>query len=79
MLGKLPRGRTLIGRSSLTIVRTEKEDAGSYICQAIGNGGSLRAITQLVLIVVPRFLVTPQTMVEKFAGTSVGACWLLFS
>ena len=35
VLGKLPRGRSLIGRSSLTIVRTEKEDAGSYIFEAM--------------------------------------------
>ena len=71
VLGKLPRGRTLISGHSLTIVRAEKEDAGSYICKAIGHGGSSRAVTQLVVTAVPRFLVTPQTMVEKFAGTSV--------
>ncbi|KAL9972082.1 hypothetical protein ACROYT_G018323 [Oculina patagonica] len=71
VLGKLPRGRTLIGGHSLTIVRAEKQDAGSYICKAIGHGGSSRAVTQLVVTVVPRFLVTPQAMVEKFAGTSM--------
>ena len=76
VLGKLPRGRTLTSGNSLslTIVRAHKEDAGSYICKAIGLGGSARAVTQLVVTVVPSFLVTPQAVVEKFAGTSVRAC-----
>ena len=73
VLGKLPRGRTLIGGDSLTIVHTEKEDAGSYICKATSSGGSSRAVTQLVVAVVPRFTVTPLAVIEKFAGTSVRA------
>ena len=72
VLGKLPRGRTLIRGHSLTITRAEKEDAGSYICKATSSGGSSRAVTQLVVTVVPRFTVTPMAVIETFAGTSVG-------
>lgn len=71
VLGKLPRGRTLIRGRSVTITRAEKEDTGSYICKASSPGGSSRVVTQLVVTVVPRFIVTPTPMIEKFAGTSV--------
>ena len=80
VLGKLPPGRTLTSGNSLslTIVQAHKEDAGSYICKAIGHGGSARAVTQLVVTVVPSLLVTLQAVVEKFAGTSVRAIAVAF-
>ena len=55
----------------MTILRAEREDAGSYICKATSPGGSSRAVTQLVVTLVPRFTVTPMAVIEKFAGTSV--------
>ena len=75
VLGKLPRGRTLLKGRSVTILRAEREDAGSYICKATSPGGSSRAVTQLVVTVVPRFTVTPMAVIEKFAGTSVRTCF----
>ena len=75
VLGKLPRGRTLLKGRSVTILRAEREDAGSYICKATSPGGSSRAVTQLVVTVVPRFTVMPMAVIEKFAGTSVRTCF----
>ena len=59
----------------MTILRADREDAGSYICKATSPGGSSRAVTQLVVSVVPRFTVTPIAVIEKFAETSVRTCF----
>lgn len=79
VLGKLPRRRTIIRGHRLTILRAEKEDAGSYICKATSPGGSSRAVTQLVVAVSPKFIVTPLPVIEKFAGTSVRPFEVLYT
>ena len=71
VLDKLPLGRSVVVDHTLTIFEAKKVDSGSYVCKATSIAGSSREGTQLVVIMLPKFSVTPPPLTEMFAGSSV--------
>ena len=71
VLDKLPLGRSVVVDHTLTIFESKKVDSGSYVCKATSIAGSSREGTQLVVIMLPKFSVTPPPLTEMFAGSSV--------
>ena len=56
---------------TLTITKTDKKDAGTYICTATNALGTSHAITALIVNVLPQFTIKPPDKIERYHGQSV--------
>jgi len=56
---------------TLTITKTDKKDAGTYICTATNALGTSHAMTALIVNVLPQFTVKPPDKIERYHGQSV--------
>ena len=56
---------------TLTITKTDKKDAGTYICTATNALGTSHAMTALIVNVMPQFTVKPPDKIERYHGQSV--------
>ena len=55
----------------MTITKTEKKDAGTYICTASNAIGTSHGMTTLIINVVPQFTVKPPEKIVRYLGQSV--------
>ena len=56
---------------TLSITKTDKKDAGTYICTATNALGTSHAMTALIVNVMPQFTVKPPEKIERYHGQSV--------
>ena len=59
MFSSLPQRRSFSKEGTLSIVNTTAGDSGVYVCEAANSIGKARVMTQLVVLVIPRFIVRP--------------------
>lgn len=59
VFSSLPEKRSFSKKGNLTIVNTTVGDSGMYVCEATNFIGRARAMTQLVVLSIPRFTVKP--------------------
>ena len=71
LFDQLPSGRATVQGQTLTITKTDKKDAGTYICTATNAMGTSHAMTALIVNVVPQFTVKPPEKIELYHGQSV--------
>ncbi|KAL9972086.1 hypothetical protein ACROYT_G018327 [Oculina patagonica] len=71
LFDQLPSGRATVQVQTLTITKTDKKDAGTYICTATNAMGTSHAMTALIVNVVPQFTVKPPDKIELYHGQSV--------
>ena len=57
--GELIQGRTVSNDGQLSITNAEKRDSGLYKCKASNILGHESAVTQLVVVALPQFTVSP--------------------
>ncbi|XP_078371581.1 angiopoietin-related protein 7-like [Oculina patagonica] len=71
LFDQLPSGRATVQVQTLTITKTDKKDAGTYICTATNAMGTSHAMTALIVNVVPQFTVKPPDKIELYHGQTV--------
>ncbi|KAL9972078.1 hypothetical protein ACROYT_G018318 [Oculina patagonica] len=71
LFDQLPSGRATVQGQTLTITKTDKKDAGTYICTATNVMGTSHAMTALIVNVVPQFTVKPPDKIEFYHGQTV--------
>ncbi|KAL9972080.1 hypothetical protein ACROYT_G018320 [Oculina patagonica] len=71
LFDRLPGSRATVQGQTLTIIKTDKKDAGTYICTATNTMGTSYAMTALIVNVVPQFTVKPPDKIELYHGQSV--------
>jgi len=71
LFDQLPAGRATVEGHTLTITKTEKKDAGTYICTASNAIGTSHGMTTLIINVVPQFTVKPPEKIVRYLGQSV--------
>ncbi|KAL9972066.1 hypothetical protein ACROYT_G018305 [Oculina patagonica] len=71
LFDQLPSGRATVQGQTLTITKTDKKDAGTYICTATNAMGTSHAMTALIVNVVPQFTVKPPDKIELYHGQTV--------
>ncbi|KAL9972083.1 hypothetical protein ACROYT_G018324 [Oculina patagonica] len=71
LFDQLPSGRATVQGQTLTITKTDKKDAGTYICTATNAMGTSHAMTALIVNVVPQFTVKPPDKKELYHGQTV--------
>ncbi|KAL9972069.1 hypothetical protein ACROYT_G018308 [Oculina patagonica] len=71
LFDQLPSGRATVQGQTLTITKTDKKDAGTYICTATNVMGTSHAMTALIVNVVPQFTVKPPDKIELYHGQTV--------
>ena len=71
LFDQLPSERATVQGHTLTITKTDKKDAGTYICTATNALGTSHAMTALIVNVMPQFTVKPPDKMERYHGQSV--------
>ncbi|KAL9972067.1 hypothetical protein ACROYT_G018306 [Oculina patagonica] len=71
LFDQLPSGRATVQGQTLTVTKTDKKDAGTYICTATNAMGTSHAMTALIVNVVPQFTFKPPDKIELYHGQSV--------
>ena len=71
LFDQLPSERATVQGHTLTITKTDKKDAGTYICTATNALGTSHAMTALIVNVMPQFTVKPPEKIERYHGQSV--------
>ena len=66
--GSIPKDRTVQDGGLLTVGVVGKHDIGSYVCDAKNSLGEASAVTSLVILSVPKFVLKPPQKVIKAAG-----------
>ena len=69
MFSSLPKRRSFPSVENLNIASTTKDDSGVYICEASNDIGRAQVIAQLVVLVLPRFLLKPPEQLTVNTGT----------
>ena len=64
MDGVLPQARTVLKDGQLSIINAQKQDSGLYKCKASNGLGYDSALTQLVVVELPRFTLSPPAQLE---------------
>ena len=64
VLGELTRTRAFSKDGQLSIMNAQKADSGLYKCEASNILGSESAVTQLVVVELPQFTVSPPARLE---------------
>ena len=59
MLGELTRTRSVLKEGQLSIMNAQKTDSGLYKCTAVNILGHESAVTQVVVVELPQFTVSP--------------------
>lgn len=62
--GELSKARIVLKGGELSLINVQKLDSGLYECQATNHLGHASALTQLVVVKVPQFTVSPPKQVE---------------
>lgn len=62
--GELSEARAVLKDGELSLINAQKQDSGLYECKASNNLGHDSALTQLVVVKMPHFIVSPPTQVE---------------
>ena len=62
--GELVQTRAVLKDGQLSIFKAQKKDSGLYKCQASNNLGQDSAVTQLVVVQLPHFTVSPPSMLK---------------
>ena len=62
--GQLVQSRAVVKEGQLSILKAQKKDSGLYECKASNNLGEDSAITQLVVVELPHFTVSPPAKLE---------------
>ena len=71
LFDQLPSERATVQGHTLTITKTDKKDAGTYICTATNDLGTSHAMTALIVNVLPQFTVKPPDKIKRYHGQSV--------
>ena len=64
VLGELTRTRAISKDGQLSILNAQKTDSGLYKCEASNILGHGSAVTQLVVVELPQFTVSPPARLE---------------
>ena len=64
MRGELVQARAVLKYGQLSIRKARRRDSGLYKCQASNKLGQDSAVSQLVVVKLPRFTVTPPAQLE---------------
>ena len=64
VLGELTRTRAVSKDGQLSIINAQKTDSGLYKCEASNILGHESAVTQLVVVELPQFTVSPPARLE---------------
>ena len=70
-IGQLPQGRTHYNNSALQISDVRKTDSDWYFCSAVNLLGNVEKKTQLVVVSLPVFTVTPPGKISVFTGDTL--------
>ena len=62
--GELSKARAVLKDGELSLINAQKQDSGLYGCKALNNLGHVTALTQLVVVKMPQFSVSPPRQVE---------------
>lgn len=68
MFSSLPKRRSFPSVENLNIASTTKDDSGVYVCEASNDIGRAQVIVQLVVLVLPRFLLKPPEQLTVNTG-----------
>ena len=69
--GQLPQGRSHYNNSVFQIFDVRKRDSDTYFCSAVNLLGNIEKKTQLVVVSLPVFTVTPPGKVSVFSGDTL--------
>ena len=64
VFGELVQARTVLKDGQLLIINAQKKDSGLYKCKASNNLGYDLAVSQLNVVELPRFTVSPPSQLE---------------
>ena len=64
VLGELTRTRSVLKEGQLSIMNAQKTDSGLYKCTAVNILGHESAVTQVVVVELPQFRVSPPARLE---------------
>ena len=70
MIGKLP-SRAVLQDGKLSITNAKKRDSGLYRCKASNVLGQDSALTQLVVLELPHFTVSPPAKLKAFTSHNI--------
>ncbi|KAK3708277.1 hypothetical protein QZH41_005993 [Actinostola sp. cb2023] len=70
-IGALPNGRTVIKDGQLTLMRSKKDDSGTYVCKADNGLGSAVAGITLNVVELPVFVIKPPSSYRADSGTTI--------
>ena len=71
VLGELTRTRAVSKDGQLSIKNAQKTDSGLYKCSASNILGQISAVTQLNVVELPQFTVTPPSLLKAFANHNI--------
>lgn len=69
--GELVQARSVVKDGKLSIVNAQKKDSGLYKCHASNDLGLELAVTQLVVIELPQFTVSPPSQLKGFTTNNI--------
>lgn len=71
VFGEMVQARVVFNGRHLSILNAQKKDSGLYKCIAVNILGHDSAVTQLVVVELPRFTVTPPAQLKVFANHNI--------
>jgi len=71
VLGEMTRTRAVSKDGQLSIMNAQKLDSGFYKCKASNILGQISAVTQLNVVELPQFTVTPPPLLKVFANHNI--------
>ncbi|KAL9970473.1 hypothetical protein ACROYT_G022851 [Oculina patagonica] len=69
--GQLLQGRAASKDGKLSIMNAQKNDSGLYKCKASNSLGKDSAVTQLVVVELPQFTVSPPVQLKEFTNQNI--------
>ncbi|KXJ14090.1 Ryncolin-2, partial [Exaiptasia diaphana] len=70
-IGSMNISRSVITEGQMTLLRSRKEDSGTYLCKAENLLGSVTKGTILIVVELPRFTVTPPSSYDTLPGKTI--------
>ena len=71
VFGKMEQARVVFNDGHLSIKNAHKRDSGLYKCTAVNILGHGLAVTQLVVVELPQFTVTPPSQLEVLGNQNI--------
>ena len=71
VFGELANSRTVVQDGQLSIMNAQKKDSGLYKCKASNNLGQDSAVTQVNVVELPRFTVSPPAQIKESKNHNV--------